>query len=46
MARADSWHLAEGDTITADLTALRLLGGAVRTRPTWRSTRSPTHPWW
>lgn len=27
MARADSWHLAEGDTITADLTALRLLGG-------------------
>jgi serine/threonine protein kinase len=27
MARADSWHLAEGDAITVDLTALRLLGG-------------------
>jgi eukaryotic-like serine/threonine-protein kinase len=27
MARADSWHLGEGDAITADLTALRLLGG-------------------
>jgi serine/threonine protein kinase len=27
MARADSWHFGEGDAITADLTALRLLGG-------------------
>ncbi|HEV7876118.1 MAG TPA: serine/threonine-protein kinase [Nocardioides sp.] len=27
MIRADSWRLAEGDMITGDLTALRLLGG-------------------
>ena len=32
MARADSWHLAEGDAITADLTALRLLGEGVGVR--------------
>lgn len=29
MVRADSWHLGEGDAITADLTALRLLGGGL-----------------
>lgn len=27
MSRKDSWELAEGDPITADLTAMRLLGG-------------------
>ena len=27
MVRADSWHLAEGDAITPELTAMRLLGG-------------------
>ncbi len=27
MGKHDSWGLAEGDTITADLTAMRLLGG-------------------
>ena len=27
MPRDDSWHLREGDTITAELTAMRLLGG-------------------
>ena len=27
MSRSDSWHLAEGDALTPELTAMRLLGG-------------------
>ena len=41
----DTWGFAEGDAITPDLTAMRLLGGRP-TRPTSPSTTSPTHPWW
>ena len=44
MSPLATWGFAEGDAITAELTAVRRLGGGSATRPTSRSTRSPTDP--